>query len=628
MVMKRTLLTLVIAGLVVFGYSQKRTMLPKHLRDVVIEKEHTEAISDLGAFQHMVSPAVTGDRFEQEEDQIGNTWYDLQSNTALGNRMYLFNDGTIAATWTFGLNSPNFSGRGTGYNYFDGAEWGPWPTVRIESDRCGWPSIAAWGEDGEINVAHLSGGSEVGLYFNHRDTKGTGTWNEFLFQGPPPDNLDLVWPRLVTTGTNHDVIHLICTTLPSGNGGVPYQGMDPALLYSRSFDGGATWDPENIILEGTGPDYYTDIGGDDYTFAEPRGDIIAFVHVDAWKDLFVMKSEDAGDTWEKHMIWEHPYPFFDWNSTITTDTLWAPDHSADCAIDENGKVHVVVGLTRVAHFEVGTTYQYWPYTDGVAYWNEDRPPFEAPDMHDALDAWDVLTPDYDLVGWLLGVDLMDEIMSYRELGLTTMVQITATPANQLIVAFAMTTEGYDNGTYNYKHIWVRGSDDNGSTWLDFYDLNTDLIHIFDECIYPVMTGNTDGAFHLLYQTDSEPGTALDEDHPYQENIMYYSRMLLTDIGLTWTGEEEYPAIRTETVSQNYPNPFSGSTYVQAETMTVTDLSLEVTNLMGQKVMEIEKGEVNPGKHIFRINAEDLTPGVYFYTVRAGNNSVARKMIVE
>ncbi|MBN1340720.1 MAG: T9SS type A sorting domain-containing protein, partial [Bacteroidales bacterium] len=400
-------------------------------------------------------------------------------------------------------------------------------------------------------------------------------------------------------------------------------------------DGGATWDPLHVQLPGTTVDFYKEISADEYTWAEPRGNTIAFCVVDAWKDLFIMKSVDGGDNWTKTIVWEHPYPFFDWNVTLTTDTLWAPDNSADIAIDESGKVHMAIGLARVAHFEVGTTYQYWPYTDGIAYWNEDRPMFTNAEPHDALDAWDVLTPDYDLIGWELDldnngmIDLLPDLMSYRELGLNTMPNITITPDNQIIVSFAMTTEGYDNGTYNFKHIWVRGSDDNGATWLDFYDLNTDLIHIFDECIYPVMAGNTDEAFHIIYNADAEPGTALDEDHAYVDNKIYYSRMLLEDIGLTPpNGVSNNTLIKEESVSQNYPNPFGESTYVQAETTGKTSLSLEVTNLMGQVVKTLDKGEVNAGTHIFRISADDLIPGVYFYTVRAGNSSVTKKMIVE
>lgn len=544
-----------ITGLTLQAICQDRIVIPKCLRDVVVTREHSSAITGNEEVNGATLPENRTGDFLQTEDQIGTTWYDLQSNAALANRITLFDDGTIGAVWTMGHSATLFPDRGTGYNYFDGSSWGPVSTTRIESDRCGWPSIAPYGTYGEIIVSHISGGAGTGLLFNHRSVKGTGTWTEFSFQGPAGGWEQIWWPRMITSGTNHDVIHLLTPTMPTGNGGTPYNGMDPALLYSRSTDDGVTWDPLHAQLPGTTSSEYTGINADEYVWAEPRGNTIAFCVVDLWKDLFIMKSNDGGDSWTKTIVWQHPYPFFDFNTTITTDTLWAPDKSADIAIDENGMVHLVVGLSRVAHFEVGTTYQFWPYTDGIAYWNENRPPFTAPNQHDALDAWDVLIPDYNLIAWEIDVDnsgtidLLQDIMTYRSLSLTTMPNITVTPDNQLIVCFAMTTEGYDNGTYNYKHVWVRGSNDNGTTWLDFYDLNTDLIHIFDECIYPVMAGNTDDAFHLIYNIDADPGVAIDNDHAYQENRIYYSRMLLEDIGLSPSGT----GINTFPYTESYEN---------------------------------------------------------------------------
>ncbi|MCD4788709.1 MAG: T9SS type A sorting domain-containing protein [Bacteroidales bacterium] len=35
-----------------------------------------------------------------------------------------------------------------------------------------------------------------------------------------------------------------------------------------------------------------------------------------------------------------------------------------------------------------------------------------------------------------------------------------------------------------------------------------------------------------------------------------------------------------------------------------------------------------GKQEFIINGENLEPGIYFYTVRSGESSVSKKMIVE
>ena len=81
------------------------------------------------------------------------------------------------------------------------------------------------------------------------------------------------------------------------------------------------------------------------------------------------------------------------------------------------------------------------------------------------------------------------------------------------------------------------------------------------------------------------------------------------------------------VSQNFPNPFNNTSVVTVKLEKATDLSLEVFNLTGQKVYEINNGKVGAGSHTLTIDASNLSSGVYFYTVFAGENSVTKKMIV-
>ena len=92
-----------------------------------------------------------------EESLIMTTNYDLQSNSALGNRIATWADGTASfvASWDHS-GSTAYLDRGTGYNYYDGTSFGDEPTERIEPVRSGWPSIAACG-NGEILVSHASG---------------------------------------------------------------------------------------------------------------------------------------------------------------------------------------------------------------------------------------------------------------------------------------------------------------------------------------------------------------------------------------------------------------------------------------------------------------------------------------
>ncbi|MBU2650885.1 MAG: T9SS type A sorting domain-containing protein, partial [Bacteroidetes bacterium] len=80
--------------------------------------------------------------------------------------------------------------------------------------------------------------------------------------------------------------------------------------------------------------------------------------------------------------------------------------------------------------------------------------------------------------------------------------------------------------------------------------------------------------------------------------------------------------------QNRPNPFSNTSVVQVTLEQQADVTLEVINLMGQKVYVVNMGTLNAGSHPITIDATGLDSGVYFYTVRSGNSSVTRKMIVE
>jgi hypothetical protein len=95
-----------------------------------------------------------------------------------------------------------------------------------------------------------------------------------------------------------------------------------------------------------------------------------------------------------------------------------------------------------------------------------------------------------------------------------------------------------------------------------------------------------------------------------------------------TGVQEMEVINESHVSQNFPNPFSSTSTVTVELQEASNLSLVVTNMTGQKVLEINKGNVAAQTHTFTIDASNFQSGIYFYTVTAGDSQVTRKMIVE
>jgi hypothetical protein len=82
------------------------------------------------------------------------------------------------------------------------------------------------------------------------------------------------------------------------------------------------------------------------------------------------------------------------------------------------------------------------------------------------------------------------------------------------------------------------------------------------------------------------------------------------------------------VSQNFPNPFQSTSEVYVILDKPAELTLEVIDLTGQKVFEMHKSKALPGRNTLIIDGSNLSPGIYFYNIKAEGSSVTRKMIVK
>jgi hypothetical protein len=92
--------------------------------------------------------------------------------------------------------------------------------------------------------------------------------------------------------------------------------------------------------------------------------------------------------------------------------------------------------------------------------------------------------------------------------------------------------------------------------------------------------------------------------------------------------ETINAISATSVSQNYPNPFNSNTQISLTLNKKANVSIEVFNLVGQKVMAISPRSMEAGNHSVSINASGLNAGTYIYTVIANGERVSRKMSVK
>lgn len=637
--MKKIFTLLVLLGILYSGYAQQRAPVNRELYNKSVVRKHLSPYDEVapGQNQNFLSPGVNKDgKLLGDETEIIETVYDLQTNTNLANRFWVWEDGTMAAVCTRGVESPAgfaFPDRGTGYNFFDGSAWGPKPSARIEAVKTGWPSIAPWGENGEIIVSH---NFPSYLLFSYRETKGTGTWETMNYNGPG-GGVQPSWARMVTSGENNNYLSMVYNTYNA------YQGQTAAMLYSRYNKDTQTWDFQDVILDGTGIDYYLEINADDYVMAS-KGDIVVILCSSAWFDLFMLKSPDNGETWEKTIIWNHPYPFFDFNSTLMSDTLYTVDNSATCAIDDNGMVHVVWGIGRAARLAAAPPepgyYNYWPYTDGVGYWNESMGQIpENDNVHHTM------MPEYlesigMLAGWTQDVNnsgfIFDyegtgdpQFPTYRSLGISTMPSI-AINGGMIALAYASTTETFvtADGTMNYKHIWTRFSYDLGETWGNFCDLNADnLFHVYDECIYPVVAPDPapDGAFQLIYQADNAPDLYLDEELQLEPTL---NRIIHNSMNFTVGLEDQSASISDHPLLHLYPNPAGKTVHLTVDLTQPANVVCEIFSMTGQKIIGHHAGQMNKGINAFDLDISSLSSGIYFCTITDGIEKVTKKLIVK
>ncbi|MEA1980717.1 MAG: T9SS type A sorting domain-containing protein, partial [candidate division Zixibacteria bacterium] len=77
-----------------------------------------------------------------------------------------------------------------------------------------------------------------------------------------------------------------------------------------------------------------------------------------------------------------------------------------------------------------------------------------------------------------------------------------------------------------------------------------------------------------------------------------------------------------------PNPFSDQTNISYTLGKEASVQISIIDILGKDVLTRDLGMIPAGEHNTTINNQDLSPGIYFYTLTAGGNSQTRKMIFE
>ena len=124
--------------------------------------------------------------------------------------------------------------------------------------------------------------------------------------------------------------------------------------------------------------------------------------------------------------------------------------------------------------------------------------------------------------------------------------------------------------------------------------------------------------------------------PFQQLPLEVQVYLLQHFGEGETAEAwqipEKPALLV-----NYPNPFNPETWIPYQLAEPTDVALTIYDIQGRVVRDLNLGHQRAGIYQSKSRAaywdgrnaqgEPVASGVYFYTLKAGDFTATRKMLI-
>lgn len=135
------------------------------------------------------------------------------------------------------------------------------------------------------------------------------------------------------------------------------------------------------------------------------------------------------------------------------------------------------------------------------------------------------------------------------------------------------------------------------------------------------TDNTNGgAVVVLSYTGAPNGTA--------ENV--YAKYIGSNGilgGVTSTEGSSDLTTGTFSLSQNYPNPFNPLTRISWQTSDGVYQTLKVYDMLGNEITTLVNEYRPAGSYNVEFNANNLSSGVYFYKLVAGNYTETKKMML-
>lgn len=177
------------------------------------------------------------------------------------------------------------------------------------------------------------------------------------------------------------------------------------------------------------------------------------------------------------------------------------------------------------------------------------------------------------------------------------------------------------GSYYYEfHGGARDLFVSGAyVYVAFFSNDETGVRIIDvnDPYSPILAGsyNTPGSLNRIHVLN---------DYIYLSE--FYSLMILSFFQ-TVVVEEPMGHPSEFALSQNYPNPFNASTTIRYNLHKPSDATIDIYDILGRKVRTLVNGKQPAGYHQAVWNARDISSGMYFYKIQAGDYIETKKMVL-
>ena len=79
--------------------------------------------------------------------------------------------------------------------------------------------------------------------------------------------------------------------------------------------------------------------------------------------------------------------------------------------------------------------------------------------------------------------------------------------------------------------------------------------------------------------------------------------------------------------QNFPNPFNPITTIKYQIPKLSFVTLKVYDVLGKEIAILVNEEKSAGEYEIEFDGNNLTSGIYFYRLQAGNFVETKKMVI-